>query len=136
MFLVHGVSYLHLYLAHGAFVGPSPPGGAGGFELAQGARVGAMGPGGSREVSGRAVAPMPAMEPGPGGPSLLVDAQGAAVDPMGGARVPAPAVAHGAFVPPSAPGRAVAEVGGPASGTTGRPCGPEVVCTVDGGATA
>lgn len=98
--------------------------------------MGAIGPGGSREVSGRAVVLGPEMEPGGGGPSLLVAAQGAAVGPIGGARDPAPAVAHGAFVPLSALGRAVADVGGPASGTTGRPCGPEVACTVDGGATA
>lgn len=94
--------------------------------------MGAIGPGGSREVSGRAVVLGPAV----GGPSLLVAAQGAAVGPIGGTRDPAPAVAHGAFVPLSALGRAVADVGGPASGITGRPCGPEVACTVAGEATA
>lgn len=98
--------------------------------------MGAIGPGGSRDLPGRV-----ALEPGEsgaGGPSLLVAAQGAAVGPIGGARAPAPApaVAHGAFVPLSIFGRAVAEDGGPESGITGRPCGPDVVCTVDGGATA
>lgn len=55
-------------------------------------------------------------------------AHGAAVAPIGGgARVLDPAVAQGAFVPASALGRAVEVDGGPASGTTGRPWGPDVV---------
>lgn len=97
--------------------------------------MGAIGPGGSREVSGRAVMLGTLVDPGAGGPSLLAAAQGAAVGAIG-ALVPAPEVAHGAFVPLSALGRAPADDGGPASGLTGRPCGPEVVCTVDGGGRA
>ena len=39
-------------------------------------------------------------------------------------------------MPGSALGRAVEDDGGPASGTTGRPCGPDVAWTVVGGMTA
>lgn len=74
-----------------------------------------MGPRGIREVSGSAVT-----DAGPG----LVVAHGAAVGPIGGARGPAPAVAQGALDPASTVGRAVGAW--PASGTAGRPCGPEV----------
>lgn len=74
-----------------------------------------MGPGGICEVSGTVV-----VDPGPG----LAVAHGAAVGPIGDARVPAPAVAQGALVPASTFGRAVGPW--PASGTAGRPCGPEV----------
>lgn len=107
------------YLAQGALVGPSPPGSGGVCEFAQGALVlGAIGPGGSREILGRAVFEA-------GGTSLRAAAHGAAVFPIGGARDPAPAVAHGALVPASMIGRAVVD-GAPPSGTAGRACGPEV----------
>jgi len=107
----------------------SPPGGGGACEAAQGALVlGAIGPGGSREVSGRAVFEA-------GGTSLRAAAHGAAVFPIGGTRDPAPAVAHGALVPASIVGRAVVDEA-PPSGTAGRASGPDVECTVVGGARA
>lgn len=100
------------------------------LHFAQGAPVGAIGPGGRREVLGR--------DGGAPDDSVgLPVAHGAAVSPIGGgARVLDPAVAQGAFVPASTLGRAVEDDGGPASGTTGRPCGPDVVWTVVGGMTA
>lgn len=77
--------------------------------------MGAIGPGGSREVSESAGGATD-------GSFGLPVAHGAAVAPIGGgARVLDSAVAHGAFVPASALGRAVEVDGGPASGTTGRP---------------
>lgn len=113
-----------VHFAQGALVGPSPPGGGGGGRaLAQGALVGAIEPGGRREVSGR-VAGAPDDSIG------LPVAHGAAVGPMGGARVLDPDVVQGALVPAPALGRALEDDGGPASGTTGRPCGPDVVWTV------
>lgn len=80
-----------------------------------------MAPGGRREVSG-AVGAAPDESVG------LPVAHGAAVGPIvGGTRVVDPAVAQGAWLLGSALGRAVEDDGGPASGTIGRPCGPDVV---------
>lgn len=112
--------YIQVHFAQGAFVGPSPGGGGGRCALAHGALVEAIGPGGKREVSGSVGAP--------DGSVGLPVAHGAAVAPIGGgARVLDPDLAQGAFVPASALGRAVEVEGGPASGTTGRPWGPDVV---------
>ena len=80
-----------------------------------------MAPGGRREVSGGVGA---ALDESVG----LPVAHGAAVGPIGGStRVLDPTVAHGAWLPGSALGRGVDDDGGLASGTTGRPCGPDVV---------
>lgn len=111
---------------------PSPPGGGGACLPAHGARVGAMGPGGNRDASGRVAADGDIAAPAP-----LAVTHGAVVDLIGGAvSVPAPAVAQGALVPNSTLGRAVGTALLPESGTTGRPCGPEVECTVVGGGIA
>lgn len=117
----HFLAHFSLHFAQGALVGPSPLGGGGACALAQGALVGVMGPGGRREVCG-GVGAAPDESVG------LPVAHGAAVGPIGGAtRALDPAVAQGAWLPGSALGRAVEDDGGPASGTTGRPCGPDVV---------
>lgn len=89
---------ISFYFAQGALVGVLSPGGGGACALVQGALVGAIGPEGIREVSGSAVD-----DAGPG----LVVVHGAAVDPIGSVRLPAPGVAQGALVPESALGRAV-----------------------------
>lgn len=106
-----GIVFHKFHLAHGAFVGPSTPGGERPDAAAQGALVGAMGPGVGkaagepcRSVVGRA------LELG-------------SID------------AHGTLVLASTFGRTLAD-DAPISGWTGRACGPDVEWAVVAGAMA